>query len=295
MKILILFFAFAITALGGEETIILTKRNAQEWGIKYDGLSANKISSQWLVIGNDRFQIRQPLALARRIFITRKVRAIGNKRFMEILFSLGTNEGVFLLPADTRYFMYDDLVVHSEKKNIWLSNIAPNIDIGVTHFGNLSKGHEKDMERNISICIWIENISPKPMGFYQQDKLDIIKIFKHPVRYAKNAKDFVEYNGVPYLSPLLTTKDLSACGTDICDCNLQLLLLQNNLRYNILRFNEGKIGLREVLECCQELFSFYREHSSNAELKKVLNKQLDRIKSMILQQKQLEFESGIGH
>lgn len=293
MKNLIWGFIFAITAFGGEGTIILSKRNAQEWCVKYDGLSANKISSKCLVIGNDGFQIRQSLASVKRILVKRKIRPLDNKMFMEILFSVGTNEGVFLLPADIRYFMYDDLVVHSGKKNIWISNITPNIDVGVTYFGNLSNNHEKSAEHNISICVWVENTSPLPtMGFYQQQELDIIKISKPPVGYAKNAKEFIEYNGVLYLSPFLTMRELSICGTKSCDCDLELSLLQNKLCYNILRFDNGKIDLLEVLECCQKLFSFYLLHSSNIELKNVLNNRLIYIKSMILRQKQFYFETG---
>lgn len=285
MKRLFLSFFLATFALMADETIILVKYNSHEWRIKD---VCGGVSSKCLVIGNEQFQIRQSLASAKEILVKRNLRRVDEKIFMEISFYTGTNGGTFLLPVNTRYFMYDNLVVHPGKKNIWISNTAPNIDVGITFFGNRSPKNSK----SISIFAWIEDKSPIPQNCYSQNRIDVLRCVKPPVECAKNIQEFIDYKGPSYLSPLLTMKELSTCKNG-CDCKFQLKTLQDDLCYNILGFNNGSTDYLKVLESCRRLFSFYHLHSLDGELKKTINDRLIDIESMISRQKQLFFENGV--
>ena len=274
--------------------VVFEKCNSrEEWRVKCNGISANEKSAKWLVIGNEKFQIRQPLTSAAHVFMEKKIRQINGKLWMEISFSTDDNEGVFLLPADRGYFMYDSFVVRPGKRNIWISDTVPETEIGITCFGGRTDGFEKNAEP-VSVCVWLENTSQMPEELYRQERSDVMKILKPPVAFAKNAEEFIDYKGVPCLSPLLAMRELSACGISTCDCTSRLRTLQDDLCYDILRFDNGSADLSEVLESCGRLYSFYSRHASDAELKKVLDGRLEYIRSMISRQKQFEFESGIA-
>ena len=229
MKYLLIFLLILAGTLWGGDVFLLRVHYSDTWLVECKGLSAKELNTKKLVIGNEKFQIRQPLSAVKKIIVSEKFSFENRVPILNISFD---DFRSFSLPAYYRYAMFSDLCIHPGVKNIWISNIDPDIKLNVRYLGN--PGKLSGIIPLISISVWLEDEADKqPESFYWQTKHDMLKILPSPIKKGKEVSDFLDYSGVFYLHPFLKLELLDSKVQDKLHKN-QLKTIQQELVWNIL-------------------------------------------------------------
>lgn len=267
--------------------IIIEKITSEEWQIRLSQVSQIKRSVKILCIGNSEFQIRFPIIDTCKFVLKKQIALLNGKRVFSFAIKLETGETTFLLPVDNQYFIFEKMIIYPEKKNVWVSNIMPQTKVYTSFFGKIDSF--TNSVTPYFICIW-EDSGSRNYERYFQTKDDILKI-KKAIRECNNLMDFIDYNGVVYLSPLISKKDLSLCN-NCQSCYSELDMLQRNLSWEVLSFNQGVSGIDTVLIYCKRLFDFYLRHTNDEKLKENLKNKIKKLELLIHQQNILKFKNG---
>ena len=188
--------------------------------------------------------------------------------------------------------MFSDLCIHPGVKNIWISNIDPDIKLNVRYLGK--SGKLSGIIPLISISVWLEDEADKqPESFYWQTKHDMLKILPSPIKKGKEVSDFLDYSGIFYLHPFLELEILNSKVQDKLHKN-QLKTIQQELVWNVLCYNSGQATLEPVIDSYKKLLIFYRDFSSNKRLQKKIKEQLDLVEMTSAEYNKRMFDAGIA-
>ena len=265
----------------------ITSEEWEEWQIRLPQASPKEQGVKTLCIGNSEFQIKFPIIETFKFLLKKQVALFDGKRILSFVIKLKTGEGTFLLPVDSKYFMFEKMIIYPKKKNIWVSNVVPQTKVYTSFFGNFDSFTNNT--NPYFICIW-EDRSFGNYERYFQTKDDILKIEK-VIKKCDNLMDFIDYNGVVYLAPLISKKDLVLCN-NCQSCYSKLDMLQRNLSWEVLSFNQGVSGIDTVLIYCKRLFDFYLQHTNDENLKRNLRNKIKMLELLIHQQNILKFKNG---
>lgn len=265
----------------------ITSGEWEEWQIRLPQASPKEQGVKTLCIGNSEFQIKFPIIETFKFLLKKQVALFDGKRILSFVIKLKTGEGTFLLPVDSKYFMFEKMIIYPKKKNIWVSNVVPQTKVYTSFFGNFDSFTNNT--NPYFICIW-EDRSFGNYERYFQTKDDILKIEK-VIKKCDNLMDFIDYNGVVYLAPLISKKDLVLCN-NCQSCYSKLDMLQRNLSWEVLSFNQGVSGIDTVLIYCKRLFDFYLQHTNDENLKRNLRNKIKMLELLIHQQNILKFKNG---
>ena len=284
-----LFVLVGIESLLAGDVFLLRIQNSNTWRVECKGFTSEELRLKKLVIGNEKFQIRQPLSTVKKIVVSENFVFENGVSVLRISFF--DDRQSFSLPSCCQYAMFSDLWVHPEVKNIWISNVEPDMKLKVRYLGNSEK--LSGIFPLISISVWLEDeVQRQPASFYWQTQHDMLKVLPSPVKKGNNLSDFIDYTGVFYLHPLLGLETLSP---DVQDENhkKQLDEIQQELVWNILRFNNGVTGLESVIDSYRNLLIFYQGCSSNQYFQKKIAEQLKLVKTASSEYKKRNFDAGL--
>lgn len=289
MKYLLIFLLILAGTLWGGDVFLLRVHYSDTWLVECKGLSAKELNTKKLVIGNEKFQIRQPLSAVKKIIVSEKFSFENRVPILNISFD---DFRSFSLPAYYRYAMFSDLCIHPGVKNIWISNIDPDMKLNIRYLGN--SGKLSGIIPLISISVWLEDeAAKKPESFYWQTRHDMLKMLPSPIKKGKNVSDFLDYSGVFYLHPFLKLELLDSKVQDELH-KKQLETIQQELVWNILCYNSGQAGLEPVIDSYKKLLVFYRDFSSNKRLQKKIKEQLNSVKKISAEYNKRKYDAGIA-
>ena len=289
MKYLLIFLLILAGTLWAGDVFLLRIHYSNTWSVECKGFSMKELNSKKLVIGNENFQIRQPLSAVKKIIVSEKFSFENRVPILNISFD---DFRSFSLPAYYRYAMFSDLCIHPGVKNIWISNIDPDIKLNVRYLGN--PGKLSGIIPLISISVWLEDEADKqPESFYWQTKHDMLKMLPSPIKKGKEVSDFLDYSGIFYLHPFLELEILSSKVQDKLHKN-QLKTIQQELVWNVLCYNSGQATLEPVIDSYKKLLIFYRDFSSNKRLQKKIKEQLDLVEMTSAEYNKRMFDAGIA-
>ena len=291
MKLLLLIFiVFSMSPLFSEE-IIIEKLTSDEWQIQVPKDFARGRAEKILCIGNEDFLIKFPITNTSKFTLKNRMDLKNGDLFYSFAIKLGTLEGVFLLPSYGKYYMFEKMVVHPGKKNVWISNVMPQTKVYSSFFGESLETLD-NKAKPYFIYIW-EDSPSKNYEKYYQNKVDALKI-GNVMKKCNSFKDFIEYDGPVYLSPLMSVNNLRLCG-NCQSCGERLEALQFDLSWEVLCFNQGLSDIDPVLMSCKKLFDFYLQHSKDEKLSDDLCDKIKKLVLMMQQQKSLKFKHGVAN